>query len=1323
MSNCYFLIRRRFASMMRVGLVACLLGVANECTADAQEVEMSFAPSLPYDIGAFAVQEDGRIVVGEFYETFAAFTDMRRFLPDGSIDSTFNHYANALQSRNNGQVARVDSVSCFMDGTVALSGTFDRIDNFYSVNRIAKFDLDGRFLFYPAPLTDALNWVVSPSIASLPDNRAMVWGYFSRVAGIFFRPGAILLNNKGFWLSEFYPNPTTNSTGSSVEIDHRVSCMIQLPDRNFLISGQFDRIGGRDYPYLAKVNALGVVDATFQPNPNGNCFNLALQADGKILVSGSFSEIGGGFRSGIARLNQDGSLDPTFTCQTNSALYSLVVRTDGKILISGDFTTVNGIPRGRVALLNSNGSLNTGFGLNSSANGLIAGVFIQEDGKALLGGSFSQIGGITRLRLGRLTSDVPAVSEVKMDAEGTQLTWLRSGSSQEIQNAEFRLSLDGVNFGRLLGNGQRVTDGWQLENLKLPGNRSFHIQVKGLARGGYLNSSTSVMKSVTPLFRSPPQIVSAPTHQTVVAGTLGVTFSANAASEAMIVYQWKRDGKSIPGGSASSYTIPGGVTSGHAGRYTCTISSSAGSVTTAPALLTVITPIRVTRQPQFQAVLSGKQAVFSVQATGTSPVYKWFKDDVEVTSVAGPVLRIPAAVASQHEGTYRVEVSNLAGAVVSDEVALHVVEVAPTATLPASRVLAVGQTLGAEIQATIVSESPPVVQWLKNGKLEVKAGQQRLNLVPVSLQTAGLYAVRASNPVGSAVSATIDISVIDQTPKQTVARVGSSVNLMVIAKGANLAYRWRKGEETYLSDGVNVSGALSSTLTLANLAAGDAGDYICEVTAAGGTLEAGTQTVFVSQAAPQILVPFSFPPAMLSSDYDFTIPMSPGTELVASNFAARMLPPGLRIDALGRITGRPTKVGLYRVSITPSNPSGIGATVSDLPLEVVEIPRQLVGAFVGFVPGNRSSSLFRQGARLDLLVTPQGTYSGKISFGAASVRLSGGRLNVGVGINGMNTLLIPRRGASPLTLAFSVDTSEETLTGTLTDGVEMGNLSGWRNLWTRASRAAIYQGYYTMALEGDVANVANLDQPYGDGCAAFTVSEVGMVRTTGKLPDGTAFTMAAFVGKSGQLALYAPIYRPTGGLVNGAMTVTTSGVAPTYLGNSVSGDVKWYKFPLFAGVSYAGGFESISLEVNGAKFARTTVGNVLGSNPNAVAPDVIIEFTGARVEQAVGQSPNVSARMNAVSQFVLPAVGSSNSAATSLRLNPATGLFTGSFTLTTKNINNPALANKRTGRISGVIVRNGLAVTGVGRGAFVLSQTPGTSNAVALTGRVSVVVP
>src|SRR5688500_14543506 len=39
---------------------------------------------------------------------------------------------------------------------------------------------------------------------------------------------------------------------------------------------------------------------------------FALQPDGKILIGGTFRTVNGVHRMGIARLNADGSLDPTF---------------------------------------------------------------------------------------------------------------------------------------------------------------------------------------------------------------------------------------------------------------------------------------------------------------------------------------------------------------------------------------------------------------------------------------------------------------------------------------------------------------------------------------------------------------------------------------------------------------------------------------------------------------------------------------------------------------------------------------------------------------------------------------------------------------------------------------------------------------------------------------------------------------------------------------------------------------------------------------------------------------------------------------------------
>jgi hypothetical protein len=97
--------------------------------------------------------------------------------------------------------------------------------------------------------------------------------------------------------------------------------------------------------------------------------------------------------------------------------------------------------------------------------------------------------------------------------------------------------------------------------------------------------------------------------------------------------------------------------------------------------------------------------------------------------------------------------------------------------------------------------------------------------------------------------------------------------------------------------------------------------------------------------------------------------------------------------------------------------------------------------------------------------------------------------------------------------------------------------------------------------------------------------------------------------------------------------------------------------------------------------------------------------------------------MSVTNQFQLPAVGPSNPAGTSLKLNPRTGLFTGAFTFNAKRINNPAIATRRQAAVFGVIVRNGLMPTGAGFGALTLTQSPGLATAEILSGRVRISVP
>jgi hypothetical protein len=55
----------------------------------------------------------------------------------------------------------------------------------------------------------------------------------------------------------------------------------------------------------------------------------------------------------------------------------------------------------------------------------------------------------------------------------------------------------------------------------------------------------------------------------------------------------------------------------------------------------------------------------------------------------------------------------------------------------------------------------------------------------------------------------------------------------------------------------------------------DVGDYVCEVSAGGSTLDAGGQRLFVSNGGPEILLPLVLPQAMLLAEIDFLCRATP----------------------------------------------------------------------------------------------------------------------------------------------------------------------------------------------------------------------------------------------------------------------------------------------------------------------------------------------------------------------------------------------------------------------------------------------------------------
>ncbi|MEY2878919.1 MAG: hypothetical protein RLZZ15_1299, partial [Verrucomicrobiota bacterium] len=145
----------------------------------------------------------------------------------------------------------------------------------------------------------------------------------------------------------------------------------------------------------------------FDPNVDGNVYALAAQPDGKLILGGQFAVLRPGIgiaagRDNLARLNADGSVDLAFAPNPNAPIRALALQPDGKLLVAGDFTSIGGAPRNRLARLNADGSLDTAF--NPSIGGAVNALLLLPDGRIVIGGAFTTVGTTTRNRLARLST-------------------------------------------------------------------------------------------------------------------------------------------------------------------------------------------------------------------------------------------------------------------------------------------------------------------------------------------------------------------------------------------------------------------------------------------------------------------------------------------------------------------------------------------------------------------------------------------------------------------------------------------------------------------------------------------------------------------------------------------------------------------------------------------------------------------------------------------------------------------------------------------------------------------------------------------------------
>jgi uncharacterized delta-60 repeat protein len=314
----------------------------------------------------------------------------------GANDPTFNTFDDGTFSDHSDFNGRVETIAIQPDGKILVGGIFTDFRG-TTVNRIARLNSEG-ILDTGFNSGIGFNHRVR-SILAQSDGKIIVGGVFSSFNGT-TRNRIARLNADG-----------SLDTGFNVGtgFDYMVQTIAIQADGKIIVGGDFTSYNGTAINRIARLNVDGSIDTSFNPGTgfSGSVYSIAIQSDGKIIVGGNFNSYNGNGSNRIARLNEDGSFDTGFNVGTgfSNTVWITVLQTDGKILVGGDFIFYNSTGTSRLVRLNTDGSLDTSFNIVGSCNNDVYSISIQSDGKILVGGDFTNIGGNVRNRIARLNTD------------------------------------------------------------------------------------------------------------------------------------------------------------------------------------------------------------------------------------------------------------------------------------------------------------------------------------------------------------------------------------------------------------------------------------------------------------------------------------------------------------------------------------------------------------------------------------------------------------------------------------------------------------------------------------------------------------------------------------------------------------------------------------------------------------------------------------------------------------------------------------------------------------------------------------------------------
>lgn len=401
----------------------------------------AFGPSP--SVEDIAVQPDGKILIASFNMIQYNGTPVPRFArvnTDGSLDTAFNANLGAGFDNSTKKIFIQDDEKILVGGSftkkIARLDKFGNFDAAFSANigtgavgcsgcTVSGIEVDANDNIVIVGGFSDFNAVPRAGVARLNSAGMLDMGFTSPVSNSFspqtvviepFGMGKIIVSgaqtgfNDGVTtrnnVARLNPadgsiDPTFN-IGAGTNSVHNPSSF--LKDGKLLVGGAFTFVSGKIRLALVRFETNGDTDLGFKPviGANGYVNALAVQTDNRVIVGGNFYGAGNALALGLARYSPNGKADTTFQLGGVTDLTAMDVRaiavqpSDGKILIGGNFTNLGGVPISFLVRLNPGGDIDMHF----PAVGFIVNAIVIQPGtnKIIVGGD----SGLVTNRIARL---------------------------------------------------------------------------------------------------------------------------------------------------------------------------------------------------------------------------------------------------------------------------------------------------------------------------------------------------------------------------------------------------------------------------------------------------------------------------------------------------------------------------------------------------------------------------------------------------------------------------------------------------------------------------------------------------------------------------------------------------------------------------------------------------------------------------------------------------------------------------------------------------------------------------------------------------------